>query len=60
MEATAKRIRAIPRLEELFSRCPICDGTTNMLSGYIFCESCGQEWTVMGEPIKYEVKWHES
>jgi len=56
--ATAKaETSSVPRLAELYIPCPICGGTTNTLSGTVFCESCDQEWTVMGTPIKYKVEW---
>lgn len=42
----------IPGLKELFTPCPICGGTIDVdLRCYIFCHSCRQEWTLIGEPI---------
>ena len=57
MATTASETKTIPRLEVLFGRCPVCSGTTNFLGGYMFCESCGQEWTIMGDPVEYKVEW---
>ena len=57
MAAAPREASSVPRLEELYIPCPVCGGTINTLSGNVFCESCGQEWTVMGTPIEYKVEW---
>lgn len=44
-----------PKLMELFIPCPICHGTTDVDDqGNAFCCSCGQRWTIFGEPLKTE------
>lgn len=41
----------LTRLKEPFMPCPICRGSTDIAGeGYAFCCSCGQKWTIFGEP----------
>jgi len=42
----------VPRLKELLAPCPMCSGTTDIdLLGHVYCHSCRQEWTLLGEPL---------
>jgi transposase len=53
--AIKEKTKILPKLVELYTPCPICGGTTNTssFSRVIKCESCGQEWDLLGNPIYF-------
>ncbi len=53
-----RRHIAIPRLKQLFTPCPICGGTTDVIDWFrvVVCHSCGQEWNIFGDPLE-DKKW---
>lgn len=51
---------SIPRLEQPYTRCPVCGGTTEVnYEGYSECQSCCQQWTLWGEPRGKRSYWLE-
>ncbi len=55
---TRTKKQVIPRLQDLFIRCPVCKkGSTNLsYFGTAYCESCGQTWNIWGDPIE-DTEW---
>lgn len=44
-------------LPVLFTPCPYCKGTTNLILGRLKCESCDRQWNLLGHPKPDKDEW---